>query len=360
MATSSDKLEELVPVQVERGGIEGGPQRTIQAARWNDLDGTSTLTQGLRALQTVLAFILLCIYISLAGFQRDHYVGPSFLVIFALMIIVLATLHSMILLGVALYSDNVRLFRSMARGMRQIRIAMIVNTNQVIWIFMAMVSATVSTRVGGCKDPSLDDHAADQAYTVLLPAFCRNKRAGAAFFWLLFMAWCASLCMTIASWYRADRSPQSQAFSSIPGVHEPTFDIEREPPFESPYDVAMMERQAVVQNNGTQNPCVYEPSRDYQVLNGAYENFQVFPSDAGHSPMMAATGMSRFENSMTMMTTSGTMLASTPLSSHGYGGRDPFEDQGMEERGHLHYEDPYETARASVDLTESLYQHGRH
>ncbi|SDA02979.1 BZ3500_MvSof-1268-A1-R1_Chr11-1g03246 [Microbotryum saponariae] len=348
MATSPDKLKELAPVRDERGGIEGGPQRTIHAARWDDL--------------TLLAFILLCIYLSLAGFQRDHSVGPSFLVIFALMIIVSATLHSMVLLGVALYSDNVRLFRSMARGMRKIRVAMIVNTNQVIWILMAMVSATASTRAGGCKNPALDEHAGDEAYTALLPPFCRNKRAGAVFFWLLFISWCASLGITIASWYRARRRPQSQAFTSVPGVHEPPIDLEREPPFESPYDVAMMERQAVIQSDGTPGTArVYEPNRDYQVLNGVYESSQVVvPSDAGHSSMTAITntGMSRFENSMTNVTSPGTTLVSGRLSSQVYGrGKDPFADQAREERSHLTYQDPYEMARASIDMTEGLHQH---
>jgi len=46
------------------------------------------------------------------------------------------------------------------------------------------IITTVSANVGGCKDPSKDAHADLEGYQDALGGFCRNKKAGAAFFWL--------------------------------------------------------------------------------------------------------------------------------------------------------------------------------
>lgn len=45
---------------------------------------------------------------------------------------------------------------------------------------------TISAYSGGCKDASSDDNAQLPGYTDSMGPFCRNKRAGAAFFWFNF------------------------------------------------------------------------------------------------------------------------------------------------------------------------------
>ena len=94
---------------------------------------------------------------------------------------------------------------------------------------MNRIIATVSANSGGCKNRADDPNAAKAGYTAAMDPFCRNKRAGAAFFWLTFsqfippskkptsdknpiVVWTISLASILKTWYAVRTNPQSSAF----------------------------------------------------------------------------------------------------------------------------------------------------
>lgn len=84
---------------------------------------------------------------------------------------------------------------------------------------------TVSANVGGCKDSTKDPNAEKEGWLDELPVFCRNKRAGAAFFWLTTLAWATSLALVALSWYQIRKHPVSSGFA-VPGAQFPADDDE--------------------------------------------------------------------------------------------------------------------------------------
>lgn len=96
--------------------------------------------------------------------------------------------------------------------MSQIRAAFIVNAFHVGLLLIAALATTISANVGGCKNRENDPNKELKGYTDAMGPFCRNKRAGAAFFWLTFAAWSGSLAWTLLEWYDIRKHPAAQGF----------------------------------------------------------------------------------------------------------------------------------------------------
>ncbi|GAA6025591.1 hypothetical protein JCM11491_004769 [Sporobolomyces phaffii] len=207
------------------GGGAGTRFVQARASSWSDEDASSMFSISVRALQTFLPFINLCIYIALAAFQARWNVGVSFLVGLGLFFNVEALLHGGLLLATALAADKLKFLRSLDRVTRQIRVAVIINSFQALCMILMAIVTTVSANRGGCRDASTDPHADVEGYVDALDAagFCRNKRAAAAFFWLVALAWTGALAATVTTLVRVRRHPTSTAFvvpSSGPGAGE--------------------------------------------------------------------------------------------------------------------------------------------
>ncbi|GAA5822194.1 hypothetical protein JCM5353_006264 [Sporobolomyces roseus] len=269
---------------------------------WDDENGTSILSISIRGLQTFFPFINLCIYIALTAFQSRWKVGISFLVG---------------LIATALAADKLKFLRSLDRVMRQIRVAAIVNSLRAFCMIIMAIVTTVSANVGRCKDPSKDAHADFEGIQAALGGFCRNKKAGAAFFWLNAIAWLSALTLTLITFTRVRRSPQSTAFippgSSFPTSHE-DFDADQEESFarSDPF-------------NPPSQQAHYRPSHDYTSVEGER------PFDGGFGT---------YHHNST-----GTELG---------GMRDPFEDPAENEYGRSSRAgetvDPYHAIKKSMEL----------
>ncbi|KAL8280301.1 hypothetical protein RQP46_007218 [Phenoliferia psychrophenolica] len=188
-------------------------------------DGSSPLNIGLRALQTFLPFVNLCIYISIAAFQKKWGVGISGLTGLCLFINAQSLLHGALFLATPLLYEKVSFLRGLARGLRQIRIGVIINGVQTFLMVLMALITTISANSGGCKNADDDPHKDLEGYTDAMGPFCRNKRAGAAFFWLNFFAWATTLGLILFTWYHIRKSPKSTGFA-IPGAQFPTDDEE--------------------------------------------------------------------------------------------------------------------------------------
>ncbi|GAA5862347.1 hypothetical protein JCM8547_007611 [Rhodosporidiobolus lusitaniae] len=193
-------------------GVGGSRKVDGRGRWWEDEDGTGLPSIVLRGLQTFFSFINLCIYIALAAFQSKWGVGVSFLVGLALFVNIEGLLHSGVFLSAILLADKFSFLRGLERALRQVRISIIVNAFQSLLFLLLAIITTVSANVGGCKDASKDSHAEVEGYTEALPGFCRNKRAGAAFFWLTFFAWLSSLALTLLTFHSIRRHPTSSGF----------------------------------------------------------------------------------------------------------------------------------------------------
>ncbi|KAK4700109.1 hypothetical protein P7C70_g6142, partial [Phenoliferia sp. Uapishka_3] len=180
-------------------------------------DGTSPLNITLRALQTFLPFINLCIYIGIAVFQKHWGVGVSFLTGLSLFMNAQSLLHGALFLSTPLLYERLLFLRGVARGLRQIRIGIIVNGCQTALMLIMGLATTVSANTGGCKNASSDEHADLDGYTDAMGPFCRNKRAGAAFFWLNFLAWATTLGLILLAWFKIRKNPRAIGGFAIPG-----------------------------------------------------------------------------------------------------------------------------------------------
>ncbi|GAA5888021.1 hypothetical protein JCM16303_000182 [Sporobolomyces ruberrimus] len=227
-----------------------------KASWWNDEDGTSMLSLSIRGLQTFFPFVNLCIYIALAAFQNRWKVGVSFLVGLGIFFNVEALLHGGILLATGIVADKLKFLRSLDCVMKQIRVAAIVNALQSLCMLLMAIITTVSVNSGGCKDPSKDSHADLEGYKEALPGFCRNKRAGAAFFWLNAVAWLVALSLTLITFVQVRRHPISTGFIP-PGSQFPN---EAED-FDHPGSAG--EHEAFQPPPMSTNSASYRPSHDY-------------------------------------------------------------------------------------------------
>ncbi|KAI5474233.1 hypothetical protein MNV49_003863, partial [Pseudohyphozyma bogoriensis] len=240
MSAFTDENGGLV-VNTESGGIEGGrgvDQRggAVGVDRlkkkgggggkvWDDEDGSGLVNLSLRGAQVFFPFILLCIYIAIATFQKKWGVGPSFLTAFAIFMAVEGIIHGTLFLATPLMYERFTWLRGLARGLRQVRAAAIINGAQSLFMLLMAVITTVSAYTAGCKDPSKDPHADLDGYTDAMGGFCRNKRAAAAFWWFNLIAWLTTLAFVILNWRSVRRNPQSSGFV-IPGSQFPADDEE--------------------------------------------------------------------------------------------------------------------------------------
>ncbi|GAA5945562.1 hypothetical protein JCM1841_000253 [Sporobolomyces salmonicolor] len=291
-------------------GMGGGGMRSVNGPpRWyNDDDGTSPLSIGLRILQTFFPFVNLCIYIALAAFQSKWNVGVSFLVGLSLFFNLEALLHGGLILAAILLSDKVRLLRGLERAMRQVRMAVIINTFQSVCMLLMAIVTTVSANVAGCKATASDPHADVDGYTDHLGGFCRDKRAGAAFWWLTFFTWLGTLILTAVGFVRVRRHPISTGFvppgSQFPQDDEEAFARPSYEPASNPFNLPTAESG-------------YRPSHDY-----------------------AEGGERLYEE-----------YGAVGYETYGRGQvTDPFEDpQNSEEGRYGAVADPYEAVRQSMD-----------
>ena len=130
-------------------------------------DGTGPINIGLRILQTFLPFINLCIYIAIASFQKKWAVGPSFLTALALFFNAQSLIHGGIFrecslvatrerrersltamcpdaVATPLLADRLKLLRSVARLLRQVRVGVIINATQVVLMLLIAYVPAVS------------------------------------------------------------------------------------------------------------------------------------------------------------------------------------------------------------------------
>ncbi|GAA5847990.1 hypothetical protein JCM9279_003520 [Rhodotorula babjevae] len=300
----------------------GGARRVDGAGKWwDDEEGNSPLGLALRVLETFFPFVALCIFISQAAFQSKWGVGTSGRVGVSLFFSVEALLHGGLVLATFLLADQLRFLRPLERGLKQIRIAVILQVFQVVCMILMALVNTVSANVGGCKDPTKDAHADLEGYVDELPGFCRSKRASAAFFWLNFFAWSTSLGLTFLIFSRVRRNPRSTGFAP-PGAHFPQDDDEAwaRPSFDEPSATS-------------------RPSAAGYYAEGGERLFDDEPAGYGRGAASARVPAPRYET-----------VDEEPL-------RDPFEDQGYGESAaggrYGAIEDPYEAIRKSMDV------HGR-
>lgn len=209
-------------------------------------------------------FVNLCIFISQAAFQAKWDVGISGRVGVSLFFCIEAFAHGGLVrecrspsrrevmtysrspaVATFFLADKLRFLRPLERGLKQIRVAVILEVFQVVCMLLMALVQSVSANVGGCKDPTKDGNADLEGYVDALPGFCRDKRASAAFFWLNFcasfphlrgrqltvranaptVAWSVSLALTFLTFARVRRNPRSTGFAP-PGAHFPQDDDE--------------------------------------------------------------------------------------------------------------------------------------
>lgn len=86
--------------------------------------------------------------------------------------------------GAPLLHYRFKAARSIERNLGEMRVALILNSSQTFRSFLLALITTISANSGGCKNRANDPNAALAGYTDAMGPFCRDKRAGAAFFWL--------------------------------------------------------------------------------------------------------------------------------------------------------------------------------
>ncbi|GAA5999192.1 MARVEL domain-containing protein [Rhodotorula paludigena] len=313
----------------ERGAARGGGTRRITpGGLFDDDDGSSPIGTVLRILETLFPFVLLCIFIAQASFQNKWDVGVSGRVGLSLVVAIEALLHGGLVLATFMLADKIRFLRPLERGLKQVRIAVILNAFQAALQLVLALVTTISANVGGCKDASKDAHAETEGYTDTLGGFCRDKRAGAAFFWLNFFAWTGSLALTLLVFYNIRRNPRTTGFvppgASGVGAQFPQDDEEAwaRPSFEGGY--------APPGAAGMTDLGGYRQSHDGQRL------FDEPGTASGYGRVGGGAG---------------------GAGAMDQGVRDPFADQGYDDlHGGGHggayggMDDPYEAIRKSMDV----------
>ncbi|KZT56960.1 hypothetical protein CALCODRAFT_453704 [Calocera cornea HHB12733] len=152
--------------------------------------------------QMFLVFLAMCCFASVAAFQAQWHVGPSFLSGFAIFVAVTALFLSTWLLAVPfIYWKHDRL-KALARPLNEIRVKLILSVAGTTWLLLISFITTISAWTEpGCKDASTDPHASlGDAYQKALSGWCTTKKAGSAFFWMTFTAWLVSLGLALLEW----------------------------------------------------------------------------------------------------------------------------------------------------------------
>ncbi|KAK4046600.1 hypothetical protein OIV83_005970 [Microbotryomycetes sp. JL201] len=260
-------------------------------------------------LQTFFSFIGVCIYIAIVAHQSKFDVGPSFLAVLGLLVNLIALLVGTLLLATPLMAERTGFFSSVDRITRQIRFSAMLGGSMLVLLFILCLATTISANVAGCKDPLKDPHADHEAYVATLEGFCRNKGAGAAFFWLAFFAWSLNLGLILLKFYHARKNPMASAF--VPPT--PSFQYTT-PADEEAFDANDDRVDPFTDKDDRREPAGYRPSGDY------YDGRLYDEEDA-------PPGYGRQRGDVYHPET-----------------RDPFEETGLDERAYEAH-DPYEQIR---------------
>lgn len=146
-------------------------------------------------------------------------------------------------MGAPFLFNQLSIARSITRELNQVRIALILNGLQAVlnlllalrFLFLSFLLIasfaliritindnrfilTISANTGGCKNATNDPNADHPGLIQALPTFCRNKRAGAAFFYLTAIVWIIPLVQTLITARQIRKNPLSTPFE-IPFTH---------------------------------------------------------------------------------------------------------------------------------------------
>lgn len=174
--------------------------------------------------QIFFNFLAMCCFAGVASFQAKHHVGPSGLSGFALFISIIGMFYSLFLLLVPVIYEKYDKGARLARALKELRVGFILTTTGVVVSLLISFITTISAWTQpGCKDPSKDPHAKEGGddFKNGLPGWCATKKAGAVFFWLVFVFWVASLILTILDW-RNGKSTRPRDPPFVPPVEDAT------------------------------------------------------------------------------------------------------------------------------------------
>jgi len=164
----------------------------------------SNWTISAHAAQMFLVFLAMCCFASVASFQAQWKIGPSFLSGFAIFVAVTALFLSTWLLAVPFIYWKYDRLKALARPLNEIRVKLILSAMGMVWLLLISFITTISAWTEpGCKDPSTDPHASlGKDFQAALPGWCTTKKAGSAFFWMTFIGWTVSLSLAALEWRR--------------------------------------------------------------------------------------------------------------------------------------------------------------
>ncbi|KAK4049248.1 hypothetical protein OIO90_005537 [Microbotryomycetes sp. JL221] len=189
------------------------PSTRFGIGRWALEDEGGRPYLVVRTLQTFCSFVALCIYIAIVAHQSKYSVGPSFLGVLGLIVNLFTLTVSALCLTAPLMADKWSIMASVERVMTQVRFSSLSAAGMVGLLFIMCIASTVSCQVGGCSDPTKDPHADNEAYINTLDLFCRNKSAGATFFWFQLFAWLTLLGLVLLKWSYIRKNPITTKFN---------------------------------------------------------------------------------------------------------------------------------------------------
>ncbi|PVG00986.1 hypothetical protein CPB86DRAFT_805457 [Serendipita vermifera] len=185
--------------------------------------------------QIFLAFVTMCCWASVAGFQAKYKVGPSALSVLSIFISLFLLFFSSFLLAVPVVYDRYDKLRGLARSLRITRVSLICNGIGIFFSFLAAFVSTISVATQpGCKNPAKDPNArtGGKAFRDDLPGWCQTKRAAAVFFWLTMIAWLVTMYLSFQEWRTGKTiyKPEDPPFS-LPSQRVPQHDEDDADPY---------------------------------------------------------------------------------------------------------------------------------
>ncbi|KAI9512961.1 hypothetical protein F5148DRAFT_1159530 [Russula earlei] len=191
--------------------------------------------------QAFFGFLAMCCFASVASFQARFKIGPSGLSGFAIFISLAGMFLALFLLLVPLLNEKFDKLTRVARALKEDRTTFVlVGTGTALTFLIAFVSTISAWTEPGCKDAKSDPHAKalGDSFTNALPGWCATKKAGAIFFWLALIFWCASFTLTFLEWRRNRASrPRDggSTYGGVPSYKEEDADNETRSPFSDAY-----------------------------------------------------------------------------------------------------------------------------
>jgi len=154
------------------------------------------------ASQAFFNFLAMCCFASCAAFQAKWKVGPSGLSGFSIFISIAGVFYSLFMLLTPVIYEKYDKGARLARALKELRVAFILSTTGVtVSLLIAFITTISAWTEPGCKDASKDPHAKlGDGFQMGLGSFCSTKKAGAIFFWLVFVFWACTFGLTIMDW----------------------------------------------------------------------------------------------------------------------------------------------------------------